>query len=152
MFQVPGFLPVSLIETQLKLNEQLKRHEGIRYSLYKCSAGKWTIGVGRNLSDNGISEQEAEFMLTHDIEDAAISASKLPFWSNLSQVRRAAFINLSFNLGMPRLLKFKRMLKAAGEGKWTEASLELLDSRYAKQVGRRADELAEQLRTGEWQF
>lgn len=133
------------------LKAQLRRHEGIRYKPYKDTVGKLTIGVGRNLDDKGISEQEAEYLLGNDIEDACVEATTIPGFSSLTPIRQCVLVNMTFNMGIYRVKKFKRMIAAIALGDWNEAAEEMLNSRWADQVGRRATELAAQMRTGKWQ-
>lgn len=134
-----------------RLKAQLKRHEGIRYKPYRCTADKLTIGVGRNLDDKGISEAEAEFLLENDITDACIAAATLPGFREADSVRQCAIVNFVFNVGLGTARKFSNMFYAFERKDWNTAAAELLNSRYAKQVGKRADELAEQIRSGQWQ-
>ena len=123
--------------------EMLKRHEGLRLTVYECSAGKKTIGYGRNLEDRGITESEAEWMLDNDIQSMEQSlVSNFDFYKDLDDVRKAVLIDLAFNLGMAGLKGFKKMLKALEQGDYSEAAIQLLDSRYSRQVPNRAMELA----------
>ena len=123
--------------------EMLRRHEGLRLTVYECSAGKKTIGYGRNLEDRGITESEAEWMLDNDIEYTEERlASSFEFYQQLDDVRKAVLIDLAFNLGMAGLKGFKKMLKALEHGDYSEAAIQLLNSRYARQVTNRAMELA----------
>jgi len=132
-----------------ELVTQLKRHEGLRLFPYQCSAGKWTIGYGRNLDDVGISEKEAELLLINDIEAATKECKRNFDWfDGLSERRKQALVNLCFNIGINRLKGFKKMLKALKEGEWQTAHDEALDSKWAKQVGQRANEIAKQLLDG----
>lgn len=134
-----------------QLIEQLKRHEGIRLFPYKCTADKLTIGVGRNLEDVGISEQEAETMLLNDIEVAkAQLIQKFPWTKEMDEVRFAALINFTFNVGIGTVAKFKNAMGQLKDGNYDTAADEFLDSRWAKQVGNRAIEVTDQIRTGEW--
>lgn len=132
-----------------KLIKQLKFHEGLRLKPYKCTAGKLTIGYGRNIEDVGISEKEADEMLLNDVlkvEDQIIRS--LPVFQELSINRQNVLINLGFNLGINGLLKFKKMIEALEDGNFVLAASELMDSRYARQVGKRADELSSQMIDG----
>lgn len=140
------------------LKEQIKRHEGTvrdnlgRHVVYTCPAGHQTVGWGRNLEGRGLSDYEANILLENDLSDAGDELLKaFPWMNDISQIRFYAFVNLSFNMGLPTLKTFKRMLSAAEDGDWLSASRELMDSRYARQVGARAVELADQIETGEWQ-
>lgn len=129
-----------------KLIEQLKKHEGIRLKPYKCTAGKLTIGVGRNIEDRGISEDEAEYMLQNDIDICMHELSKnLPFFYGIPEVAQIVLIDMCFNMGMPRLLKFKKTLNYIADQDFKLASVEMLDSNWAGQVGIRANYLSNQL-------
>jgi lysozyme len=138
------------------LREQLIRDEGgyQRY-VYQDSLGFWTVGYGRCVDrkrGKGISEAEAALLLDNDIRDTTGDLlTALPWVADLDEVRKAALINLSFNLGIMGLLGFKNMLAAAKENDWETAAQQLLESKYARQVGARATRLAEQLRTAQWQ-
>ena len=127
----------------LAAKEMLKRHEGLRLYVYECSAGKKTIGYGRNLQDKGITEAEAEAMLDSDIEYTEERlVSSFEFYKHLDDVRKAVLIDLAFNIGMAGLKGFRKMLKALEEGDYSEAAIQLLDSKYSTQVPNRAMELA----------
>ena len=130
---------------------QLKRHEGLELMPYKCTSGKTTIGVGRNLEDIGITEQEAELLLLNDIGRVKQELVNDQWYMNLDPVRKAVIENMSFNLGYPTLKKFQNMIAHISEGNFELASKEMLNSRWSKQVGQRSIELAEQMRTGQWQ-
>lgn len=135
-----------------QLVEQLKRHEGLRLKPYKCTADKWTIGVGRNLEDVGISEQEAEMLLQNDIQRATEQlVQRFPWTKELDEVRFSALINFTFNVGIGTVSKFKNAMGLLKQKNYDMAANEFLNSRWAKQVGYRATEVTEQIRTGEWQ-
>lgn len=131
-----------------QLIEMLKRHEGRSLKPYKCPAGKLTIGYGRNLEDMGVSEVEAMVMLRNDIEQCYEELSVFSWFEDLDQVRQEALINMLFNLGLPTFLKFKKTLKFVAEGKYSQAAAEMLNSKWATQVGDRAKELAYMMETG----
>ncbi|MGE4471066.1 MAG: hypothetical protein AB7D47_13110 [Desulfovibrio sp.] len=135
-----------------RLEDQIKRHEGFRARPYRCSAGRLTIGYGRNLDDNGISETEAVYLLRGDIIQAIRDARSYAgdSWGRLNAARRAVLANMAFNLGMSRLGGFVRLRERLAAGDYHGAAEEMLDSAWAHQVGSRARELAEQMRTGEW--
>lgn len=130
------------------LREQLKRHEGVVLKPYTDSVGKTTIGIGRNLSDNGITMAEAEYLMEHDIKLAELYLSSYGYSNSLNDARRVALTNLMFNVGPNVFREFRRMNAALEHGNFTKASQEMLDSKWRRQVGRRADELAEMVRTG----
>lgn len=125
-----------------QLIESVKQGEGLRLKPYRCTAGKLTIGHGRNLDDVGITELEAEYLLMNDLQRAERDASKLPGYENCSQVRRDVLIEMVFNLGLPRVLGFRKMLAAISNGDYKEAAAQMLDSKWHTDVGNRADRLA----------
>lgn len=137
--------------TSDQLLEQLKRHEGKRLKPYHCTAGKLTIGYGRNLDDVGISDSEASFMLRNDISKAYVDLiQNHPWVDTLDIARREVFVNMVFNMGIGRFNKFIKTLAAVRAGDYEEAAEEMLSSRWADQVGDRAHELARQMVTGEY--
>lgn len=132
--------------SDLRLRELLLRHEGYRLKPYRCSEGKLTIGVGRNLDDVGISELEANLMLTNDIERVKREAvAAFPWFKSLSLVRQDVVLDMLFNLGMTRFQGFKHMIAAIRDGNFGRAAYEMVSSRWAKQVGVRATELAKMM-------
>jgi len=133
------------------LRQQLIRHEGLRLEVYECSNGYKTIGVGRNIQTNGITEDEAHLMLDNDIKRSAAELESFSWWEELDQVRKDCLINMVFNLGLPTFKKFKGMLSAIENKDFQLASLEMLDSRWSRQVKGRSKELSEQMRTGQRQ-
>ena len=131
------------------LRQQLRRHEGVRLRPYTDTVGKLTIGVGRNLADRGISEDEADYLLDNDIWLVEEALRRYDWFLALSDVRQNVLLNMGFNMGVPRLLVFMRLISALRAGDYWRAAVEMLDSQWAKQVGSRAVELANQMRTGE---
>ncbi|MBP5430034.1 MAG: glycoside hydrolase family protein [Elusimicrobiaceae bacterium] len=127
-----------------------QRYEGLNVMPYKCPAGHWTIGYGHNL-ENGISKEAAQFILLQDV-NAAQKAVRQQFegWCQLGEVRQFVLVDMCFNMGIGKLAAFKKMWAALKRGDYTATSYEMLDSRWAGQVGRRARELAEMMRTGEY--
>lgn len=133
------------------LVEQLIEHEGMELMPYRCTAEKLTIGVGRNIEDRGISEDEARYLLANDIAIVEEEILKRqPMVATLDSVRQRVLVDMAFNLGMPTLMKFQNMWDAIEEEDWDEAAAQMLDSRWARQVGRRAERLADAMRTGDW--
>ena len=133
----------------MDLEEILVRDEGERLKPYRDTVGKLTIGVGRNLTDIGISRDESRFMLKNDIQRVQQELrSSVACYASLDSVRQMALESMCFNLGLHGLLEFHDMLQAAAEGRWDDAAREALDSRWAGQVGERATRIAEMLRTG----
>ena len=138
---------------------QLKRDEGEVLEVYLDSQGIPTAGVGHNLAAHGIdlplgtsiTQAQSDEWLQQDIDIVTSALEQhLPWTLELGDARKGAFQNLCFNMGIFKLLGFHHMLGYAQDGQWPEASAALLDSNYARQVGARANRLAEQLSTGEW--
>ncbi|MEM7047061.1 MAG: lysozyme [Pseudomonadota bacterium] len=128
------------------LKAQLRIDEGTRLRPYRCTAGKLTIGVGRNLEDTGIDEAEATFMFARDVDRTlAELESRLPWYRDLAPDAACGLANMLFNLGWPRLSGFKKMLAALELGDGQEAARQALDSRWAEQVGDRAKRIAKLL-------
>lgn len=132
--------------------EQLKRDEGVKLKPYVDTVGKTTIGIGRNLTDAGISVAEAEYLLANDVHAATQGLlSACPWTGGLDDARFGALLNVAFNLGVGGLLEFRKALTACQAGDWETAATEFLDSKWAEQVGARAQRLALQIRSGIWQ-
>ena len=133
-----------------RIKAQLVRHEGLRLKPYRCTAGKLTIGIGRNLDDRGISQKEAYAMLERDIQDCEQwLIDEIPeVYNKLDEVRQSVLLNMCFNLGIKGLLGFKNTLDFIGAGDWERAANNMLASKWAKQVGMRAIELSEMMRKG----
>jgi len=131
-----------------RLLEALKRHEGLKLKAYRCTSGKLTIGFGRNLEDKGISESEAEIMLMNDIQEFQSKLKNFKWFNQLSDARKEVIINMAFNLGLGGLLKFKKTIELIEQKDFEGASKQMLESRWASQVGKRAKELSDQFLKG----
>jgi|TARA_R110002074_G_scaffold281167_1_gene452448 lysozyme len=133
-----------------RLITQLKVHEGVRSKVYLDTEGIETIGVGRNLRDRGLSDDEIELMLANDIRDFQEEVeSAFPWWSDMGDVRQRVVVDMAFNMGLGSLSKFVNTLAHIENGRYEEASVEMLDSKWARQVGDRANVLSDMMRTGE---
>lgn len=130
------------------LKSQLERHEGLRLKPYRDTVGKLTIGYGRNLDDVGISPEEAELMLDNDISEAEKHLKTVDEYNDLDAVRQAVMVNMCFNLGFYGLMGFRKTWLAIARKDYAEAARQMLDSRWARQVGNRAQELSQIMRTG----
>lgn len=117
---------------------------------YRCSAGKLTIGVGRNLDDRGISQAESRFMLENDISLVMEQVVHLDYWFQLDEVRQLVIADMVFNLGFSKFLTFKKLNAALAVPDYTLAAHEMKDSNWYRQVGRRAVRLHQAMLTGEW--
>lgn len=132
-----------------KMIQQLRRHEGERLKPYRCTAGKLTIGVGRNLEDRGITAEESAYLLNNDIErEWKALKTALPWVTGLNDVRQRVLLDMAFNLGIDGLLKFKNTLATIQRGDYERAAGMMLDSLWARQVKGRAVRLAEMMKTG----
>lgn len=114
-----------------------------------------TIGVGRLIDKRkggGISKDESEYLLTNDINSRlADLESKLPWFNTLNDPRKAVLLNMSFQLGMAGLLNFRNTLNKIQDGDFGGAADNMLKSKWAEQTPKRAQEMANQMRTGKWQ-
>lgn len=128
---------------------QLRIDEDVRTKPYRDSVGKLSIGVGRNLDDVGLSTDEINYLLENDITRAETDCVKLfANFDTLSDNRRAVLVNMGFNLGRDRLAGFKKFRAAVEACDFDRAAKEMLDSRWASQVGMRALRLAKQMKEG----
>lgn len=152
------------------LLEELVKHEGLRLQVYQDTLGIDTIGIGRNLKDRGISKEEldeldiptidhvyeygiteadAMFLAENDVqivEEELLRAH--PCVEELDAVRQLVLVDMAFNMGVPRLCKFKKMWNAVHEKKFDIAAKEMLDSRWANQVKSRSVKLANAMHNG----
>ncbi len=122
--------------------------EGLKLKPYRDSVGKLTIGIGRNLDDVGITKEEAIFLCKTNIKEALDFANKYIWFYDLTPNRKKAILNMIFNLGASRFALFKNMIKALEVGDYKKAAGEALSSKWAQQVGKRANRIAEALING----
>ncbi len=158
------------------LKDQLILHEGIKLKPYKCTANKWTIGVGRNLEavglsreeqakifsspglsklevidvllDRGITEDEAMYLLDNDIKVCTVDVEKFPWFKDLNEVRQKVIIDMRLNLGLAGLKDFKRMIAALEVGDYVKAAEEMKDSEWYWEVKNRSRRLVKMMATG----
>lgn len=128
----------------------IEDHEGRKPKLYKCTANKNSIGIGRNLDDVGLSDDEIDYLFANDLKRAQDAASKYPWFANLSEVRQAAVLDLIFNLGPSRFAGFRNFIQAMSLKQYTWAAAELKDSRWYSQVGRRGPRIVSIIRSDSW--
>ncbi len=155
----------------LDMNTLVQRfvlHENCSLMPYKCPAGYLTIGVGRNLESNpltneerkacgdwrhGITKNAAFYLLRNDIEKVKKECLKnIPFFYKLDSERQYALLDMAFNMGIKRVLRFQLMLEAIGTGNYDKAAEECLNSRYARQTGKRARRIANVIKTGRFEI
>jgi lysozyme len=133
-----------------RLIAQLRKHEGVEHKPYTDTVGKLTIGVGRNLDDRGLSEDEIDYLLQNDIRIVEEELTQWwPHWRSLNQTRQLVVADMMFNMGRPRLSQFKMFLVALQAANYEMASTEMLDSKWAGQVKGRATTLADMMSTGD---
>jgi lysozyme len=128
--------------------EQIKKHEGFSKHPYRDTEGVLTIGYGRNL-EKGISQEAADFLFAEDMTHVLVDCFRFSWYADLDTVRQAVIENMVFNLGFGRFSQFKKMIAAIIAEDWNKASKEMMNSKWAKQVGYRAEELAFMMRTGQ---
>jgi len=142
-----------------RLVKMLRRHEGEvktngRHLAYRCPAGYWTIGIGRNIDPEnglGLSDDEVDYLLSNDISRVIKElGSAFPWFSDLDEARRDAMIDVCFNIGLPRLKGFEKALEAMARDDFEEAADEFLNSKWARQVGNRAIEVTDMIRKGRY--
>ncbi|MGB3930750.1 MAG: glycoside hydrolase family protein [Sphingobium sp.] len=148
---------------------ELVRDEGERLKVYLCTANRRTIGVGRNLDDVGISaaetaalgltvascvrggitREQSRALLDNDIRRCEADLDRrLTWWRTLDPVRQRVLVNMCFNLGIKGLLGFVNTLGMVKAGRYADAATNMLKSKWAAQVGKRANRLSEMMRTG----
>lgn len=148
--------------------QRLVKHEGLMLKPYKCTAGYLSIGVGRNLITNpltevekkvvgdwskGISKESAYYLLRSDIARVEKECRQnIPGWNNFDDERQYALFDMCFNMGIKRLLGFKKMLASMAVGDYRGAAKECLNSKYAKDVGKRAERIAKTIETGVFDY
>lgn len=130
------------------LKQDLINDEGLKLKPYRDSVGKLTIGVGRNLDDEGITEAEALYLLNNDIQRVETELATVPDFPQLSDVRQRVLIEMTFNLGLGGVMEFKEMWSAIQAQDWDAAADAMLNSEWATEVGQRAVRLAACMRTG----
>jgi len=137
-----------------KLRTQLARDEGRVAHAYQDSLGFWTIGVGHLIDAHKggrLPEHIIDALLDHDINEHTQELfARLPWVKDIDPPRQAVLVNMAFNLGVSGLLGFTNTLAFVRSKDYERAADNMLDSKWAKQVGQRADRLAQQMRTGEW--
>lgn len=131
-----------------QLVDQLVLHEGLKLKPYMDTVGKITIGVGRNISDVGISQDEAMAMLDRDIDECLADLASFAWFADLDTMRRRVLVDMRFNLGPSRFRGFKRMLAAMAEGDYQKASVSMRESLWYRQVKTRGERLVKMMQSG----
>jgi lysozyme len=140
-----------------ELTRQLKGDEGVKPQAYQDHLGFWTIGVGRLVDTrkpgSGLRPEEITFLLNNDIDDRINALGRrLPWFLQLDAARQGVLLNMSFQLGVDGLLGFKNTLRLVERGDYAQAADNMLLSKWAQQTPERARRMAEQMRSGQWQY
>jgi lysozyme len=148
--------------------QRLMLNEGMRNKAYYDTKGKLTIGIGRNLDDNPLTQEEicyighnargkaitneqACYLCRNNIASVKADLDKyLPWWRDLNIDRQFVMIDLMYNLGLKTFMTFRKTLSSIAQGYYITAGDQLMQSKYAKQVGIRARRNAYALKTGIW--
>jgi lysozyme len=145
-------MEVLMTQNDLELIKELRRDEGVIDHAYQDSLGYWTIGVGRLIDKKKggrLTDEEIDYLLLNDIKECTADLDKnLPWWRSLTDARRRVLVNMRFNLGMAGLLGFKNTLRFIETGDYKKAASNMLLSKWAKQVGQRANRLAVMMEKG----
>ena len=159
------------------LEDQLILHEGLKLRPYRCPAGYWTIGVGRNLETRslskgeqqyilgcdglnpqqvtnllkrrGITKEEALMLLAHDLQDCEQDLGQFEWFGHLDPVRRKVVLDMRFNLGPGGFRGFRKMIAALAAGDYKQAAAEMVDSKWYHEVGNRSKRLVRMMESGE---
>ncbi|MBM7624792.1 glycoside hydrolase family protein [Sporohalobacter salinus] len=145
------------------IKDQLILHEGLEIELYKCPAGHWTIGVGRNLEADPLSQEEVLELLKEQgvtkeiaikwldekIDEITDQLEQYDWYCSLDDIRKKVIIDMVFNLGIDGLLSFENMINALKEEDFEKAAEEMKDSQWYHQVKIRGKRLVKMMRTGE---
>lgn len=144
------------------LRSQLEVHEGKSLTAYVCPGGYLTVGIGHNVEANPvgsligreinqvgdeISQRESDMLIDHDIDRFADEVREsFDFFDSLSEPRQHVLVDMAFNMGTQGMRNFKNMIRALQEQDYARAAVEMLDSHWANQVGRRATSLSAMMR------
>lgn len=146
----------------MTLQDVLIQDEGLKLKPYLDCCGKpWkecvcvnkgnmTLGIGTNL-DEGITQPEAVFLCLNRVQIAKTEAAKIPCFAGLDPVRQDVMTMMIFNMGAPRFAGFVNLMAAIERKDFNTAASQMLASRWAAEVGKRATRLAEMMRSGVYQ-
>lgn len=129
---------------------KLKKYEGFRSTMYKCTEGYWTIGYGFNL-EAGMSEEEASLLLRYRVSQLQAQLGGRLWFKRLDHIRQEVIVQMAYQLGVGGVDTFKRMIGAISQGDYEKAAAEMLDSRWAKQTPNRAKQMAKVMKHGTWE-
>lgn len=127
----------------------IQQNEGCKLKVYTCTAGKLTIGWGRNLEQRGLTQAEADLLLENDIKACEQDLSEYSWFKNLNESRQAVVVDMRYQLGAAGFNRFRKMIAALYDHDYETAADEMLESEYALQTPNRAYKNSEIMRTGE---
>ena len=128
----------------IKMKAQLVKHEGVKLTPYRCTAGKLTIGVGRNIQDKGITPDEADFLLQNDVRECLGDLGfifQFDYFNSLPENIQMVLLDMRFNLGSNGFREFVHMIKAVKVKDWDEMIFCMKSSKWFHQVGNRGTNL-----------
>ena len=140
------------------LREQLKIDEGVKYEIYNDHLGYATFGIGHLIVEGDeehgkplgtpVSEQRVNAIFEEDVKKYISESKKVfPNLDDLPETAQEVIVNMCFNMGAPRLWGFKKFIAGVNSGNWNTAAIEMMDSRWARQVGDRAVRLKNRILT-----
>lgn len=134
----------------MNVSDLITLHEGSRSKPYTDTVGKLTIGIGHNLSDKGLRPDEIKLIFDHDLQDAWDECAKHPWFLALTEARKAACLDLMFNIGPSRFRGFLKFIAAMNAKDYNTAAYELIDSAWFREVGSRGVHLVDLIRLEKW--
>ena len=141
-----------------KLREELERDEGVKYEVYNDHLGFPTFGIGHLIIDSDpeygasvgteVSDDRVKEAFETDVQTVLSDCERLyEEFGSLPEEAQQVIANMMFNMGRPRLSKFKGMKRGVDSRDWNAAADEMVDSRWYNQVTNRADRLVERMRS-----
>jgi len=141
-----------------ELRDQLKIDEGVKYEIYNDHLGYATFGIGHLIVEGdeehgkpigtAVSEERVNAIFEEDVQKYISESKKVfPNLDDLPEVAQQVIVNMCFNMGAPRLSQFKKFIAGVNRGDWPTAAIEMMDSRWANQVGDRATRLRNRILT-----
>lgn len=131
------------------LREEIEIDEGRSGTIYQCTSLKWTVGVGHNIEDNPLPDEVIDLLFEMDVAQSIAECERFEWYNTLDSVRQRVIVNMVFNMGLPTVLKFRMMIAAIRIGDYLEAAAQMMDSKWYRQVGARAERLCQMMETGQ---
>lgn len=133
---------------------RIKKHEGFKSYAYQDSLGYWSIGYGKCIDKRvhcGLTIKEAEYLLNNELERSRFELGHYDWYNDLDQVRKDVLVELHYNIGLVKLLKFENMIDSLKQKKYGDAAAHMLDSKWRRQVGEdRSTDMAKRLASGSY--